>query len=278
MSTTTASTARATGPHARSSAPAARTRGASHLARGAAALAWRNLVTTFRQPQAAVFLLVQPVLFVLMFRYVFGGAISAPGGSYVDFLMPGIFTQTMIFGGIATAVALSEDMSTGFLDRVRSLPVSRSAFLTGRVLADSGRNVVSILLMAGVGVLVGFRPDASVLNLLAALALLLGVGVAFLWFYAYLGLTAKTPEAAQAASFPIVFPLVFVSSAFVPTSSMPSWLQAFAAHQPVTVTADALRGLLLGGEVQSPLLQSIAWLAGIGTVFALLAIRRYRSA
>jgi len=254
-----------------------RSRGPAHLRRGAAALAWRNLVATMRQPQAAVFLLVQPVLFVLMFRYVFGGAISAPGTSYVDFLMPGIFTQTIIFGGIATAVALSEDMSTGFLDRVRSLPVSRAAFLTGRVVADSARNLISILLMALVGILVGFRPELDVLNLLAALGLLLAVGVASLWFYAYLGLRVSSPEAAQAASFPLVFPLVFVSSVFVPTASMPSWLQVFAENQPVSVTADALRGLLLGGPVQGPLLQALAWALGIGSLFAWLSIRRYRS-
>lgn len=252
--------------------------GLTHLVRGASALAWRNLVATVRQPQAAVFLLVQPVLFVLMFRYVFGGAISAPGGSYVNFLIPGIFTQTMIFGGIATAVALSEDMSTGFLDRVRSLPVSRAAFLTGRVLADSIRNVISIVLMGAVGLLVGFRPEFDVLNLLAAFGLLLAVGMAFLWFYAYLGLRVSSPEAAQAASFPLVFPLVFVSSAFVPTQSMPSWLQVVAEHQPVTLTADALRGLLNGGAVQGPLLQSLAWALGIGTVFAWLSVRRYRRA
>ncbi len=250
--------------------------GLRHLRRGAGALAWRNLVAAARQPQAAVFLLLQPVLFVLMFRYVFGGAISTPGGSYVDFLMPGIFTQTMVFGGIATAVALSEDMSSGFLDRVRSLPVSRAAFLTGRVLADSLRNVVSILLMTAVGVAVGFRPDLDAVRLLLAFGLLLLVGVAFLWFYAWLGLQVSTPEAAQAASFPLVFPLVFVSSVFVPTQSMPSWLQAFAEHQPVSVIAQALRALLTGGEWQSPLLQAVAWSVGIGVVFATLAVRRYR--
>jgi ABC-2 type transport system permease protein/oleandomycin transport system permease protein len=253
-----------------------RSGGLRHLRRGAGALAWRNLAAAARQPQAAVFLLVQPVLFVLMFRYVFGGAISTPGGSYVDFLMPGIFTQTMVFGGIATAVALSEDMNSGFLDRIRSLPVSRAAFLTGRVLADSLRNVVSILLMTAVGVAVGFRPDLDAVRLLLAFGLLLLVGVAFLWFYAWLGLQVSTPEAAQAASFPLVFPLVFVSSVFVPTQSMPSWLQAFADHQPVSVTAQALRALLTGGEWQSPLLQAVAWSIGIGVVFAALAVRRYR--
>ena len=253
-----------------------RSGGLRHLRRGAGALAWRNLAAAARQPQAAVFLLVQPVLFVLMFRFVFGGAISTPGGSYVDFLMPGIFTQTMVFGGIATAVALSEDMTSGFLDRIRSLPVARAAFLTGRVLADSLRNVVSILLMTAVGVAVGFRPDLDAVRLLLAFGLLLLVGVAFLWFYAWLGLQVSTPEAAQAASFPLVFPLVFVSSVFVPTQSMPSWLQAFADHQPVSVTAQALRALLTGGEWQSPLLQAVAWSVGIGVVFATLAIRRYR--
>ena len=253
-----------------------RSGGLRHLGRGVNALAWRNLTAAARQPQAAVFLLVQPVLFVLMFRYVFGGAISTPGGSYVDFLMPGIFTQTMIFGGIATAVALSEDMNSGFLDRIRSLPVARAAFLTGRVLADSLRNVVSILLMTAVGVAVGFRPDLDAVRLLLAFGLLLLVGVAFLWFYAWLGLQVSTPEAAQAASFPLVFPLVFVSSVFVPTQSMPSWLQAFAEHQPVSVTAQALRALLTGGEWQSPLLQAVAWSVGIGVVFATLAVRRYR--
>ncbi|MGL4173788.1 MAG: ABC transporter permease [Actinomycetota bacterium] len=251
--------------------------GLTHLRRGAGALAWRNIINTVRQPQAAVFLFVQPVMFILMFRYVFGGAISTPNGSYVDYLMPGIFTQTMIFGGINTAVALSQDLSNGFLDRVRSLPVSRAAFLTGRVLADAGRSTISIVIMVLVGVLVGFRPDLNMLKLLTAFGLLIVIAVAFLWFYAWLGMRVSSPEAAQAASFPLVFPLVFVSSVFVPTTSMPSWMQGFAEHQPVGVTAQTIRALVTDGQpVQSLLLQSFAWAVGIGVVFAALAIRRYR--
>lgn len=255
-------------------------RGVRHLRRGARALAWRNLVATVRQPQALVFQLIQPVLFVLMFTYVFGGAIAVPGRSYVDFLLPGIFVQTMVFGGITTAIALSADMSTGFLDRVRSLPVSRGAFLTGRVLADTVVNTASIAVMAAVGLAVGFRPDAGIAGITGAFALLLALGVAALWFFIYLGLSVKTAEAAQAVSSVVVFPLVFVSSVFVPTDSMPSWLRGFAEHQPISVTAEALRALLLGGDTggaTGPVAQAAAWIAGITVVFAWLSVRRYRT-
>jgi ABC transporter DrrB family efflux protein len=244
----------------------------------ALAIAGRNLIAYVRIPQLLVFSTIQPVIFVLMFRYVFGGAIKVPGRSYVDFLMPGIFVQTVVFGAIASAIGLATDMQSGLLERFRSLPMSRSAVLAGRTLADLARNVVVVALMAGVGFAVGFRIHTNALALLAALALVILFGYAMAWIFATVGLLVGDPETAQAAAFPVLAPLVFASSAFVPVRSMPGWLQAFASHQPVSVTADAVRALVLGGPTVSSVLQSLAWIAGILLVFAPLAVARYKHA
>ncbi len=248
-------------------------------ARDSYAVAVRNLIAYRRIPQLLVFSTIQPVIFVLMFRYVFGGAIQLPGNTpYVDFLMPGIFVQTVVFGSLAAAIGLASDLKSGLLERFRSLPMARSAVLTGRTLADLVRNVFVVVLMAVVGFAVGFRIHNGVPAFLLGMLLVLLFGYVMSWVFATVGLAVGDPESAQAAAFPVLAPLVFASSAFVPVSSMPGWLQAFARHQPVSVTVSAVRSLFLGTPVGSELIQAIAWMAGIVIVFAPLAVRRYRRA
>jgi ABC-2 type transport system permease protein/oleandomycin transport system permease protein len=218
-------------------------------------------------------------MFVLIFRYVFGGAIPAPPGqSYVDFLMPGIFAQSVAFGAVGTGIGLAEDMGKGLIERFRSLPMAQSSVLVGRTTADLARNVFVVLLMAVVGFLVGFRGGTGPPAFVAGLAVLLLFGYAVSWVFVVVGLSAATVETAQAASFPVLFPLVFASSAFVPVATMPGWLQAFAANQPVSVTVDAVRALLLGGPTASSVLKSLAWSLAILALFVPLAARRYRRA
>ena len=241
-------------------------------------IAWRNLLTLRRLPQLLVFATVQPVIFVLMFRYVFGGAIHAPGVPYVDFLMPGVFAQTVAFGSIQTGVGLAEDLHKGLIERFRSLPMARSAVLAGRTLADLVRNVFVVALMLAVGYMVGFRIQTNVIGLVAGMAVILLFGFSLTWIFAIVGLGTSNAETAQAASFPILAPLVFASSAFVPVGSMPGWLQAFAKNQPVSIAIDAVRSLVLGGQYANTgkVVASLAWSLGIIVVFAPLAIRRYR--
>lgn len=239
-------------------------------------IAGRNLTVLRRLPQLLVFATVQPVLFVLMFRYVFGGAINVPGESYVNYLMPGIFAQTVAFGAITTGVGLSEDLSKGLIDRFRTLPMARSGVLAGRTLADLVRNVGVVLLMVVMGLIVGFRVQTSVLNLVLGLLLLLLFGFAASWVFALIGLSVPNAESAQAASFPLLFPLVFASSAFVPTQTMPGPLRAFAENQPVSAVIDAVRALVLGGPVASDVVTSLLWSFGILAVAVPLAVRKYR--
>jgi len=246
--------------------------------RDAVAVAERNLITYIRVPQLLVFSTIQPVIFVLLFRYVFGGAVSIPGVDYVDYLMPGIFVQTTVFGAIGTAVGLATDVKSGLLERFRSLPMARSAVLAGRTVGDLVRNIFVAALMAIVGFLVGFTLHTNWISFAFGMGLVLLFGYSLSWVFATVGLVVGDPETAQAAAFPIMAPLVFASSAFVPVSSMPSWLQPFAEHQPVSVTASACRALMLGGPTTSYVVQSIAWSVGILLVFAPFAIHRYRRA
>ena len=241
-------------------------------------LTWRYLIHYRRVPQLLVFSTIQPVIFVLLFRYVFGGAINIPGVPYVDFLIPGIFVQTAVFGAIAAAIGLAADLKTGVVERFHALPMARSALLVGRTTADLSRNVFVTLLMAAVGFAVGFRVHTNALAFVAGLAVLLFFGYAMSWIFATVGLAVGDPETAQAAAFPVMAPLVFASSAFVPVDTMPGWLQVFAEHQPVSVTASAVRALVLGGPTASYVLQSLAWSVGLLVVFAPLAVRRYRRA
>lgn len=248
--------------------------------RDAIAIMERNLIAYRRVPQLLVFSTVQPVIFVLMFRYVFGGVVASSLGkvSYVDFLMPGIFVQTTVFGSIGTAVGLATDLKSGLLERFRSLPMARSAVLVGRTLGDLVRNVFVVLLMTIVGYLVGFRIHTNPLAFAAGMCFVLFFGFGLSWIFATVGLAVGDPETAQAAAFPVMAPLVFASSAFVPVSSMPGWLQVFAAHQPVTATVSAVRALMLGGPTTSDVLQALAWDVGLLIVFAPLAVWRYRRA
>jgi ABC-2 type transport system permease protein/oleandomycin transport system permease protein len=242
-----------------------------------AAVGWRNLLAYVRVPQLLIFSTVQPVVFVLLFRYVFGGAIKGvPGVDYVDYLMPGIFVQTTVFGALGTAVGLAADVNTGLIERFRSLPMARSAVLSGRTLADMVRNIFVVLLMLVVGFLVGFRVHTNFVAAIAALVLVVLFGYGLSWIFASVGLMVHDPETAQAAAFPVMAPLVFASTAFVPLKTMPGWLQAFAANQPVSATVDAARALLIGGDTAEPVLKALAWIAGILVVFAPLAVRRYR--
>lgn len=242
------------------------------------AVTWRNLIAYRRVPQLVVFSTVQPVVFVLLFRYVFGGAIPIPGVRYVDFLMPGIFAQVVLFGAMSTAVGLAADLGQGLIERFRSLPMARSAVLAGRTAADMVRNAFVVVLVTLVGFAVGFRIQTSPAAALAGLALMVLFGYAFSWVFATVGLLVRDPETAQAAAFPVLAPLVFASSAFVPLRSMPGWLQAFAAHQPVTAVVDAVRALVIGGPVAGPVLGALAWIAGILALFVPIAVRRYRLA
>jgi len=221
------------------------------------AIAQRNLITITRVPQLLVFTCIQPVIFVVLFRYVFGGAIRIPNGSYVDFLMPGVFVQTVTFGATNSAVGIATDVQSGLLKRFRSLPMARAADLAGRTLADLTRNFFIVVLMAVIGFAVGFHIHTNAAEFLAGMALVLLFSYALSWVFAAVGLAVGQPESAQAAVFPIMAPLVFASSAFVPVATMPGWLQVYAAHQPVSVTASAVRALMQGGPLASNLAQSL---------------------
>ena len=238
-------------------------------------VAWRNLLTLLRTPQALVFATVQPVIFVLLFRYAFGGAIRVPGVNYVDFLMPGIFAQTVAFGAVGTAVGLSGDLRSGILVRFRTLPMARMAVLAGRTVADLARNLIVVAVMTGVGFAAGFRSPNGAGGLFAALGLVVVFGYALSWGFASLGLRVSDPEAAQAAAVPVIFLLVFTSAAFVPAADMPGWLQAFGTHQPVDALVTAERALILGGPAAHDVLISLAWSGGMLIVFSVLAVRSY---
>jgi ABC transporter DrrB family efflux protein len=242
-------------------------------------IAQRNLLRIPRAPDLLLSFTVQPVMFVLLFVYVFGGAIATPGyADYVDFLMPGIIVQTMSFGGFVTALGLSEDLRKGLIDRFRSLPMARSAVLGGRTLADVATNSLSLTIMIGVGLLVGFSFSASPLEIVAGVGLMLLFGYAFSWIFAFVGLTASSPESAQAVGFIAIFPLTFASSAFVPVDTMPGWLQTFAEANPFTTIVDALRSLWVGGPAGNDVWGALAWSVGLIVVFASLSVRRYRRA
>ena len=241
-------------------------------------LAKRSFLRIPRQPDLLVGFTVQPVMFVLLFVYVFGGAIETPGFDYVDFLIPGIIVQSVIFGGFVTALGLAEDLKKGLIDRFRSLPMARSAVLTGRTLADVATNVIQLVVMLAVGLAVGFRFSSSVPEVVAGIALLLLIGYAFSWVFAFIGLVSSSPEAANAYGFTIIFPITFVSAAIVPVQSMPSWLQPIAEHNPVTAMVDAVRALFLGIPAGNSVWLAVAWSFALIAVFGGLSSWRYRRA
>jgi ABC-2 type transport system permease protein/oleandomycin transport system permease protein len=239
----------------------------------------RNLVQIPRTPELLVFSTIQPVMFVLLFVYVFGGSIDTGPIPYRDYLMPGIFVQTVVFGAMTTGIGLAEDLQKGLVDRFRTLPMSRGALLAGRTLADLVRNLFIVVVMLAVGLAVGFRfHGTTVIAALTGFAVLLLFAYSFSWISATIGLSVRSAEAAQSGGFVWVFPLTFASSAFVPVANMPGWLQVFAKHQPVTQSVNAVRALLIGGPVTSATLQSVAWSLGLLAVFVPLSVRCYRRA
>lgn len=243
------------------------------------AIVKRNIMRVRRSPQILVFSSIQPIMFLVLFNYVFGGAIgisTSGSGSYINFLLPGIMAQSALFGALQTPVALVEDLDKGAIDRFRSLPMSRMAVLAGRTIADGLRTTFTIVLMFVVGTIMGFRYQAGTSKFIAALALVVAFSFAFSWVTATLGLFIRNAEAVQTAGFLFVFPLTFASSAFVPVATMPGWLQAFARNQPVTQLINAMRALLLGGVAIDAVYITMAWIAGILVVFVPLAIWKFK--
>lgn len=238
----------------------------------------RNLIALVRVPTSLVFAVVQPVMFVLLFRYVFGGIIKIPGVPYVNFLIPGILVQTTIFGAIGTTIGLAEDLQRGLIERFRALPMARMAVLAGRTVSDLARNVAVLIIITVVGFAVDFRPSGGVVAYIQACLLMLLFAYCLSWGFAYLGLSAPNSETAQAMAFPIIFPLTFASSIFVPVVSMPGWLQWVATNQPVSQTADAVRGLMLGTPHGNSSWVTLAWSIGAILVLSPLATARYRKA
>jgi ABC transporter DrrB family efflux protein len=240
----------------------------------------RNLLVWVRVPAYIMFTVIQPVMFVLLFAYVFGGAIPVPGvpGGYVNFLMPGIIGQSAAFATFGTAIALAQELKKGVIDRLKSMPMARSAVLAGRLVADTLRMFITILILVGVGYLVGFRFQNGFGLAVAMVVLATIFGLAICCIAAFTGLAIGDEESVQAFGLVWLFPLTFVSSAFVPIATMPGWLQAFAKHQPVTIVIDTMRSMALGGPIATNLLLSVAWLSGIFIVFVPLAIRAYRRA
>ena len=246
----------------------------------------RLLKQVIRVPDLLVFSIIQPVMFVLLFRYVFGGAINVGHGSYTQYLMPGIFVQTLLFNGAATGIGMADDLQKGLVDRFRSLPIARSALLIGRGISDLLRSSLIFAIMLVVGVLTGFRFSGGVWGAIAGTLLMLGFSFAFSWIGIFIGLSVKTVEAAQSGGFIWLFPLTFASSAFVRTDSMPGWLRAFADHNPVTVVVNSVRRLYLSEnlarEFGAPslggqLAQALGWLAFVLVVFVSLSVAKFRS-
>jgi ABC transporter DrrB family efflux protein len=240
----------------------------------------RNLLVWVRVPAYLVFTVIQPVIFVILFRYVFGGAIPVhvPGG-YVNFLMPGIIAQTAAFATFGTAISLAQELQKGVIDRLRSMPMARSAVLTGRLTADAARMLLVILIVVGVGYAVGFRFLNGFGPAVAMVALATVFGLAISTIAAFTGLAIGDEESVQAFGLIWLFPVTFLSSAFVPIATMPGVLQGFANNQPVTFVVDAMRALALGhAPVAADLWKSVAWLAGIFIVFVPLAVRAYKRA
>ena len=241
-------------------------------------LAERNLVRLPRRPDLLLAFTVQPIMFILLFRYVFGGAIQTGGIPYIEYLLPGIVVQTIAFGGFVTALGLNDDVHKGLIDRFRSLPMARPAVLAGRTLADVATNLLTIVVIVITGVIIGFAFHSSVGQVIAGFGLLLLIGFAFSWVFAFAGLVASTPEAAQSIGFIAIFPLTFISSAFVPIATMPAGLQAFANINPFTIMVDAMRALWLGETAGTHVWGAVVWALIILAVFAPLAVWRYRHA
>lgn len=235
----------------------------------------RNLLRLWRTPQIIVFTLIGPTVFVILFDVVFGGSVGTGDLDYIDFLIPGVLIQTAVFDGTSTAIALTQDMQRGSLDRFKSLPIRRSAVLIGRTLTDLVRVSATAIVVLAVGFLLGFRASQGLAGATAGVALAVVFGHTFHWAYAYFGLKLKDPTVVQSAGFLPIFPLVFAASTFAPVENMPGWLQPFAEHQPVTVTVDAVRAIMHGGDIAGPLTQSLLWITGLFALWTTLATRAF---
>lgn len=239
-------------------------------------LAWRSLVQIKHNPMELLDLSIQPLMFVLLFTYVFGGAIAGSPGDYLTFALPGIIVQNALFATMTTGFGLNTDLTKGVFDRLRSLPIARWAPLAGRILADTVKQAWSVVLLLGVGMILGFRIGGGLLGLLGAFALILAFTLAASWISVLVGVMVSEPEKVQIFGFMVIFPLSFTSNAFVPTETMPGWLQAWVEVNPVTILADALRGLLGGTPAAAPVGYSLLWAAGIALIFAPLALARFK--
>lgn len=240
--------------------------------------ATRHLRAVPRSPELLLFATLQPIMFVLLFNYVFGGSVDVGGGSYTQFLIPGVFAQTVVFGSAFTGIGLAEDLQKGFVDRLRSLPISQAAVLLGRTMSDMVRNILTFVVMLGVSFAIGFRFDGGVVKGLLATLLLLAFSYSFSWIQALIGLSVGSVEAANSAGFIWMFPMTFVSSAFVPTENMTPWLRRIAEWNPFTIVTNAARALYGGTPVGDTVWQSILFAVAITVVFATLAIRKFKSA
>lgn len=246
------------------------------LMRHSLALARRSLIKTIRTPEALIDVTVQPVIFLLLFTYLFGGAIGAGDrGAYLQFLLPGLLAQSLALGGIALGQNLNADIEKGVFDRFRSLPVARSAPLVGAVSADIVRYLTVCVFMLGFGTLMGFRVETGFVPAVAAVALSIGFGLCFCWISVWVGMLVRTPGAVQGVMFLLIFPLSFGSNVFVQTDTLPGWLQAFVQVNPITPLVSTIRGLLVGGPVAHNLTVTLAWMAGLLVVFVPLALRAY---
>ncbi|MFC4945719.1 ABC transporter permease [Pseudonocardia sp. GCM10023141] len=239
-------------------------------------LAWRGVIKTINSTEALIDVTLQPIIFLLLFVYVFGGAISGDTTSYLQFALPGVLVQTVVFASIGTGVALAEDLHTGIFDRFRSLPIARSAPLLGAIGADLVRYLTSGVIMLVFGMLLGFRVATDPLSVLAAMGLVMVFAFALCWIFTALAMVVKGPRSVQGLSMLVMMPLTFGSNVFVPASTMPGWLQAFVDINPVSKTADAVRGLLLGGPVAGPATAALLTAAVIVAIFAPLAVMLYR--
>lgn len=239
-------------------------------------IARRNLLHIKANPEQLVEMSIQPLMFLVLFVYVFGGALAGSSSEYLKYALPGILIQGLAFTPFTTALGLNKDFQGGLIDRFRSLPIARSAVIGGRITADSFRIMWSILIMTGFGLLLGFRFEGGALGALGAFVIATAFGITMCWPMAFLGITARSPESVNTWGFMLILPITFVSSAFVRPETMPGWLEAFAKVNPITHVIDATRGLMLGGAVADPVIKSVIWLAGITLVFGTLTIARYR--
>ncbi|KKW28879.1 MAG: hypothetical protein UY72_C0059G0006 [Candidatus Uhrbacteria bacterium GW2011_GWD2_52_7] len=236
----------------------------------------RNLIRYKRIPQLLFFSTVQPVMFLLLFTYVFGGAISGDTGSYINYLLPGILMQTALFSSVQTGVGLADDMNKGIIDRFRSLPMTRLAVLAGRTIADAIRGLLIVIVMLLVGMLIGFDPNGGILGVTGATLLAVAFGFAFSWVSATIGLAVKNSEAAQVAGFVWIFPLIYISSAYVPVETLPKTLKFIAEHSPITATIDAVRELASGTDAMHDVLGAVAWIVIIILIFVPLSVKLYK--